>query len=46
MLVLSIAAMILMTRKYVETGCFGLLIDVISVVIYAVRGVYAMSLGM
>ena len=44
MLVLSIAAMILMTRKYVENWLLWVLIDVISVVIYAVQGVYAMSL--
>ncbi|MCX9069503.1 nicotinamide riboside transporter PnuC [Citrobacter portucalensis] len=43
-LVLSIAAMILMTRKYVENWLLWVLIDVISVVIYAVQGVYAMSL--
>ncbi|AYM89315.1 nicotinamide riboside transporter PnuC [Serratia sp. 3ACOL1] len=44
MLVLSIAAMILMTRKYVENWLLWVLIDVISVVIYAIQGVYAMSL--
>lgn len=44
MLVLSIAAMVLMTRKYVENWLLWVLIDVISVVIYAVQGVYAMSL--
>lgn len=44
MLVLSIAAMVLMTRKYVENWLLWVFIDVISVVIYAVQGVYAMSL--
>ncbi|EIC4683195.1 nicotinamide riboside transporter PnuC [Salmonella enterica] len=44
MLVLSIAAMVLMTRKYVENWLLWVIIDVISVVIYAVQGVYAMSL--
>lgn len=38
MLVLSIAAMVLMTRKYVENWLLWVLIDVISVVIYAVQG--------
>lgn len=44
MLVLSIAAMLLMTRKYVENWLLWVVIDVISVVIYAIQGVYAMSL--
>lgn len=44
MLVLSIAAMILMTRKYVENWLLWVVINVISVVIYAIQGVYAMSL--
>jgi nicotinamide mononucleotide transporter len=44
MLVLSIAAMVLMTRKFVENWLLWVVIDVISVVIYAVQGVYAMSL--
>ena len=44
MLVLSIAAMMLMTRKFVENWLLWVVIDVISVVIYAVQGVYAMSL--
>lgn len=44
MLVLSIAAMVLMTRKYVENWLLWVVIDVISVVIYAIQGVYAMSL--
>lgn len=43
-LVLSIVAMVLMTRKYVENWLLWVFIDVISVVIYAVQGVYAMSL--
>lgn len=44
MLILSIAAMILMTRKYVENWLLWVVIDVISIVIYAKQGVYAMSL--
>ncbi|PVZ85957.1 nicotinamide riboside transporter PnuC [Serratia sp. S1B] len=44
MLVLSIAAMILMTRKYVENWLLWVVINIISVVIYAIQGVYAMSL--
>ncbi|EOI6844096.1 nicotinamide riboside transporter PnuC [Salmonella enterica] len=44
MLILSIAAMVLMTRKYVENWLLWIVIDVISVVIYAIQGVYAMSL--
>ncbi|SQA99373.1 Nicotinamide riboside transporter pnuC [Cedecea neteri] len=44
MLILSIAAMVLMTRKYVENWLLWVIIDVISVVIYAIQGVYAMSL--
>ena len=44
MLVLSVVAMVLMTRKYVENWLLWILIDVISVVVYAVQGVYAMSL--
>lgn len=44
MLVLSIVAMVLMTRKYVENWLLWVVIDVISVVIYAIQGVYAMSL--
>lgn len=44
MLVLSIVAMALMTRKYVENWLLWVVIDVISVVIYAIQGVYAMSL--
>lgn len=44
MMVLSIAAMILMTRKYVENWLLWVVINVISVVIFARRGVYAMSL--
>lgn len=44
MLILSIAAMVLMTRKYVENWLLWVVIDVISVVIYAIQGVYAMSL--
>ncbi|PVF12658.1 nicotinamide riboside transporter PnuC, partial [Yersinia pestis] len=44
MMVLSIAAMILMTRKYVENWLIWVVIDVISVAIFAYQGVYAMAL--
>ena len=44
MMVLSIAAMILMTRKYVENWLLWVVINVISVMIFARQGVYAMSL--
>ncbi|MBS6032425.1 MULTISPECIES: nicotinamide riboside transporter PnuC [Pantoea] len=44
MMVLSIAAMILMTRKYVENWLLWVIINVISVMIFARQGVYAMSL--
>jgi len=44
MLILSIAAMVLMTRKYVENWLLWIVIDLISIVIYAIQGVYAMSL--
>ena len=44
MMVLSIAAMILMTRKYVENWLLWVIVNVISVVIFARQGVYAMSL--
>ncbi|WP_029592258.1 nicotinamide riboside transporter PnuC [Franconibacter pulveris] len=44
MMVLSIVAMILMTRKYVENWLLWVIINVISVVIFARQGVYAMSL--
>ncbi|MBV4367601.1 nicotinamide riboside transporter PnuC [Erwinia phyllosphaerae] len=44
MLVLSVVAMILMTRKYVENWLLWVVIDVISVMIFARQGVYAMSL--
>ncbi|MCL2894696.1 nicotinamide riboside transporter PnuC [Brenneria tiliae] len=43
MMVLSIVAMILMTRKYVENWLLWVVIDVISVVIFAYQGVYAMA---
>ncbi len=36
--------MILMTRKYVENWLLWVIINVISVVIFALQGVYAMSL--
>ncbi|VAX76352.1 Nicotinamide riboside transporter PnuC [Serratia symbiotica] len=44
MMMLSIVAMILMTNKYVETWLLWIVIDVISVVIFAYRGVYVMAL--
>ena len=44
MMVLSIAAMILMTRKYVENWLLWVIINVIIVVIFALQGVWAMSL--
>ncbi|NKI74158.1 nicotinamide riboside transporter PnuC [Dickeya sp. CFBP 2040] len=44
MTVLSVAAMLLMTRKYVENWLLWVVIDIISVVIFAYQGVYAMSL--
>ncbi|MEL7695789.1 MULTISPECIES: nicotinamide riboside transporter PnuC [Pantoea] len=44
MMVLSIAAMILMTRKYVENWLLWVIINVVSVMIFARQGVYAMSL--
>lgn len=39
MMVLSIVAMILMTRKYVENWLLWVIINVISVVIFALQGV-------
>lgn len=44
MMVLSVVAMILMTRKYVENWLLWVIIDVISVWIFARQGVYAMAL--
>ncbi|EOX8525582.1 nicotinamide riboside transporter PnuC [Salmonella bongori] len=44
MMVLSIVAMILMTRKYVENWLLWVIINLISVVVFALQGVYAMSL--
>ncbi|MCD9454674.1 nicotinamide riboside transporter PnuC [Klebsiella pneumoniae] len=44
MTVLSGVAMILMTRKYVENWLLWVIVNVISVVIFARQGVYAMSL--
>lgn len=44
MMVLSIVAMVLMTRKYVENWLLWVIINLISVVIFALQGVYAMSL--
>ncbi|SKC30901.1 Nicotinamide riboside transporter PnuC [Photobacterium piscicola] len=44
MTVLSIVAQILMTRKYVENWIVWVVINIISVGLYAVQGVYAMSI--
>ncbi len=44
LMVLSIVAMILMTRKYVENWLLWVIINVISVMVFARQGVYAMSL--
>lgn len=44
MTVLSVVAMILMTRKYVENWLLWVVINVISIVIFFIQGVYAMSL--
>lgn len=44
MMVLSIAAMLLMTRKYVENWILWLVINLISVVIFSYQGVYFMAL--
>ena len=44
LMVLSIVAMVLMTRKYVENWLLWVVVNVISVVIFALQGVYAMSL--
>ncbi len=44
LMVLSIVAMILMTRKYVENWLLWVVINVISVMIFARQGVYAMAL--
>jgi len=44
MMVLSIVAMILMTRKYEENWLLWVVINVISVMIFARQGVYAMAL--
>lgn len=43
MMVLSIAAMVLMTRKYVENWLLWVVINVISVAIFTLQGVYAMA---
>ncbi|MCG9578456.1 nicotinamide riboside transporter PnuC [Vibrio europaeus] len=43
MTVLSVVAQILMTRKYVENWILWIVINIISVGIYATQGVYAMS---
>lgn len=42
--VLSVVAQILMTRKYVENWILWVVINIISVGVYAAQGVYAMSL--
>lgn len=44
MTVLSVVAQILMTRKYVENWILWVVINVISVGVYAAQGVYAMSI--
>ena len=44
MTVLSVVAMILMTRKLVENWLLWVIINMISIVIYALQGVYALSL--
>ncbi|RWR01096.1 nicotinamide riboside transporter PnuC [[Pantoea] beijingensis] len=44
MMVLSIVAMILMTRKYVENWLIWVVINIISVMIFTRQGVYAMAL--
>jgi len=44
MMVLTIVAMILMTRKFVENWLLWVVINLISVAIFALQGVYAMSL--
>jgi len=44
LMVLSIVAQILMTRKYVENWILWIIINVISVVIFALQGVYAMAI--
>lgn len=44
MTVLSVVAMILMTRKYVENWLIWVVINIISIVIFFLQGVYAMSL--
>lgn len=44
MMVLSIVAMLLMTRKYVENWLLWAVVNVISVAIFTYQGVYAMAL--
>ncbi|PJG59287.1 nicotinamide riboside transporter PnuC [Aeromonas cavernicola] len=44
MTVLSVVAQILMTRKYVENWVLWVIINIISIGVYAAQGVYAMSL--
>ena len=43
-IIAPIAAMVLMTRKYVENWLLWVVINVISVAIFALQGVYAMAL--
>ncbi|BDH46631.1 nicotinamide mononucleotide transporter [Salmonella enterica subsp. enterica serovar Choleraesuis] len=42
--VLSVVAMILMTRKYVENWLLWVVINIASVVVFSLQGVYAMAL--
>ncbi|WP_407704061.1 nicotinamide riboside transporter PnuC [Zophobihabitans entericus] len=44
MMVLSIVAQILMTRKYVENWIIWVIINLISIVIFSLQGVYAMAI--
>lgn len=44
MAVLSIVAMLLMTRKYVENWLLWIIIDLISIVIFISQGVYVMAI--
>lgn len=43
MLIFSIVAMILMTRKYVENWLLWVVVNLLSVVVFALQGVWAMS---
>lgn len=44
MMILSITAQILMTRKYVESWIIWVIINLISIVIFSLQGVYAMAI--